>query len=192
MFLSSFLIAATSGGLLLAAALGWRVAHRVRLRGRLVAALEDPDPQRRRAAVMVATGQGLRANAALLTGHVEREREPAVRAALVEGVLRNSWEPTDQPAILQLRLWAHEQRAETAEPVPPMAATGSDDAAPAGRPFWSDRAADAGHPAGLDRVPNARTPGSHRRPARRRPGYLVAVTPPAEAEPTGRHRAGNQ
>ncbi len=85
------------------------------MRGRIAAALHDEDPRRRRAGVLVATEQGLRANAALLAEHVERERHPAVLAALVEGVLRNAWEPTDHPAILALRLWAHEQRRPTAD-----------------------------------------------------------------------------
>jgi hypothetical protein len=85
------------------------------MRGRIAAALHDEDPRRRRAGVLVATEQGLRANAALLAEHAERERHPAVLVALVEGVLRNAWEPTDHPAILALRLWAHEQRRPTAD-----------------------------------------------------------------------------
>ena len=56
-------------------------------------ALRDEDPQRRRAGVLVATEQGLRANAALLAAHLDRERDPAVLAALVDGVLRHRGSP---------------------------------------------------------------------------------------------------
>lgn len=115
MFSSSWTITAGAGAVLLVTALAWRLGHRTRVRGRIAAALHDEDPRRRRAGVLVATEQGLRANAALLAEHADRERHPAVLAALVEGVLRNAWEPTDHPAILALRLWAHEQHRPTAD-----------------------------------------------------------------------------
>lgn len=115
MFLSNWMITAGAGAVLLLAAVSWRIGHRARMRGRIAAALHDEDPRRRRAGVLVATEQGLRANAALLAEHIERERHPAVLAALVEGVLRNAWEPTDHPAMLALRLWAHEQRRPAAD-----------------------------------------------------------------------------
>jgi hypothetical protein len=130
--LSDWAITAGCGALLLVAAVCWRLRHRARIRGRIAAALADEDPRRRRAGVLVATEQGLRANAALLAAHLDREQHPAVLAALVDGVLRHSWEPTDQPSILALRLWAHEQRrppAPAAEPldaaVLPMAVAGA-------------------------------------------------------------------
>jgi hypothetical protein len=131
-YLSDWAITAGSGALLLVAAVCWRLGHRARMRGRIAAALGDEDPQRRRAGVLVATEQGLRANATLLAAHLDREQHPAVLAALVDGVLRHSWEPTDQPSILALRLWAHQQRrppAPVAEPldaaVLPMAVGGA-------------------------------------------------------------------
>ncbi len=110
MFLLSWLSIAGIGALMLVGALAWRHSHRSRMHTRIAAALDDGDPQRRRAGVLMATGQGLRAHADLLAEHLDREQDPDVLAALVEGVLRNSWEPADRPAILRLRLWAHEER----------------------------------------------------------------------------------
>jgi hypothetical protein len=96
---------------MLLVAMSWRLLHRRRVDARLAEALRHDDPVRRRAAVRVATEQGLRPYAKLLIARIDEETDPHVRAALVEGVLRNAWEPADQPAILRLRLWAHEERA---------------------------------------------------------------------------------
>lgn len=93
-----------------AAVIWWRV-QRHRTRAHLVRALRDPVPARRRAAVGVATEQGLRTHSRLLAPLIDTESDPSVRAALVEGVLRNAWEPADRESILRLRLWAHEEHA---------------------------------------------------------------------------------
>lgn len=99
------------GALLLVVAVLWRGRSRRRTGVGLTVALRDGDPARRAAAVRVATEQGLRAYAAVLAKLIDVERDPRVLAALAEGVLRNSWEPADRPAILRLRLWAHEAQA---------------------------------------------------------------------------------
>jgi hypothetical protein len=110
-FLFSWLSIAGIGALMLVGALAWRNSRRSRMHTRIAAALDDDDPQRRRAGVLVATEKGLRAHADLLAEHLDREQDPDVLATLAEGVLRNSWEPADRPAILRLRLWANEERS---------------------------------------------------------------------------------
>ena len=130
MFLSSWPFPAGVGALLLIGAFGWRCWHRARMRTRIAEALDHPDPRRRRAGVLVATEQGLRAHSDLLADHLNRERDPAVLDALVDAVLRTSWEPADQPALLALRLWAHQRR-----PALPAAAQRAELAAAAGDPL---------------------------------------------------------
>jgi hypothetical protein len=98
---------------MVAAAVGWRQVHRRRVRARIARTLRDPDPTRRGAAVRVATEQGLRTYARLLVARAAVETDPEVRATLVDAVLRTAWEPADLPAILDLRLWAHEERARS-------------------------------------------------------------------------------
>jgi hypothetical protein len=176
-FLSSWMITAGIGAMLLLAAVSWRLGHRARMRGRIAAALHDEDPRRRRAGVLVATEQGLRANAALLAEHVERERHPAVLAALVEGVLRNAWEPTDHPAILALRLWAHEQRRPAADPERPGVASGRPVSPPAQR-----------GPTASELIDPRADPVTVRLPVSR-PQYFPAVTP-VDGPRHARHRAG--
>lgn len=69
--------------------------------------------------------------------HSQRESDPMVLRVLAESVLKNSWEPADRPAILQLQLWAHEEHARsdragrvahgtTAAPMRPLAQHRSD------------------------------------------------------------------
>ncbi len=108
------------GALMVAVAIGWHQAHRRRIRGRIARSLQDPDPTRRKAAVRVATEQGLRTYARLLVARAAVETDPGVRAVMVDAVLRTAWEPADRPAILDLRLWAHEERARPQpDPCPP-------------------------------------------------------------------------
>lgn len=122
MFLLSWSGAAI-GALLVAGALVWRHVHRARIHTRIAAALGHLDAQRRRAGVLVATELGLRAHAELLIDHLTREDDPEVLAALADGVLRNSWEPADRPAMLRLRLWAHEHRTSNPSLSNPSATT---------------------------------------------------------------------
>ena len=177
MLLSNWMITAGVGAVLLLAATSWRLGHRARMRGRIVAALHDEDPRRRRAGVLVATEQGLRANAALLAEHIERERHPAVLAALVEGVLRNAWEPTDHPAILALRLWAHEQRRPAAD----RKGLGVEPGGPASPPAQRG-------PTTSELIDPRADPVTVRLPVSRRQ-YFPAV-PPADRPRPARHRAG--
>jgi hypothetical protein len=100
-------------GLVVAAGL-WRWAHRRLATRRLAAALRDPLAARRRAAIEVATEQGLRPFARQLLALVRREHDSDVVEGLVEAVLRNTWEPADSPSVQELRLWAHAERAARA------------------------------------------------------------------------------
>lgn len=114
------------GVAMMGCAVCWRIVRRTRIRARLEARLADPDPARRRAAVEVATEQGLRAHAALLVALLDREQHTGVLDALATGVLRSAWEPADRPDLLRLRLWAHEHRGTPADergPAPLVAAT---------------------------------------------------------------------
>ena len=104
-----------SGATLIAAALGWRWRSHHRVRARLALALRSDDPVLRRAGIRVATDQGLGRNAKLLLSCIDRESDPEVLRFLAECVLRNSWEPANRPAVLRLRLWAHEQHARPAK-----------------------------------------------------------------------------
>jgi hypothetical protein len=104
-----------SGGTLIAAAVCWRWCSHRRVRVRLEMALRSGDPLIRQAGIRVAADQGLRRNAKMLLSCIDRESAPEVLHFLAESVLRNSWEPADQPAILRLRLWAHEQHARPAK-----------------------------------------------------------------------------
>lgn len=110
---------AGAGVVMVLVAVCWRIARRHGVRARLEARLSDADPSRRRAAVEVATEQGLRLNAALLVALLDRETDTRVLDALAAGVLRSAWEPADRADLLRLRLWAHEHRGTTPEePVP--------------------------------------------------------------------------
>ena len=122
MFQSSLIIVTVVGVLLVVAALAWRSVHRAQTRTRIAEALDHHDPHRRRAGVLVATEQGLRAHADLLADHLDEEDDQVVLDTLAEGVLRNSWEPADQPSILRLRLWAHERHT----PIAALSGTGPD------------------------------------------------------------------
>jgi hypothetical protein len=119
------IFSAVAGVVLLVVASLWRRLAFRRARNRLARALNDRDPALRRAAVLVATEQGLRPYARVLLAHGRRESDPDVTAALVDGVLRNTWEPADRRAILALRLWAHaerERRDQTDRPLLRVAA----------------------------------------------------------------------
>lgn len=103
-------LSAVAGVVLLVVALLWRRLAYRRARRRLARGLADLNPAVRRAAVLVAVEQGLRPYARVLLAHGQREPDPDVKAALVDRVLRNTWEPADRRAILALRLWAHTER----------------------------------------------------------------------------------
>ncbi|GAY09547.1 carbamoylphosphate synthase large subunit, short form [Pseudonocardia sp. N23] len=105
---------AGAGVAMVGCAVCWRIVRRRRIRSRLEVRLADADPARRRAAVEVATEQGLRTHAAMLVALLDREQHTGVLDALAAGVLRSAWEPADRPDLLRLRLWAHEHRGTPA------------------------------------------------------------------------------
>jgi hypothetical protein len=100
---------AAAGGLLIVIAIAWRLASAWRARRSLKRFLASPDPEVRRAALAVATTQGLRRNARLLLGRAKVEEDAAVRMALAAAVRRHRWEPADTRQIVELRLWANRQ-----------------------------------------------------------------------------------
>lgn len=105
------IVAVTAGVGLLAAAVVWRTVARRRAVVEVRRALLDADPERRRAAVFLAAERGLGRFGELLLERTEQERSRLVRDALVEVVARSQWEPTDRRELMELRLWAHRQRA---------------------------------------------------------------------------------
>ena len=148
---------------------------------------EDPDPQRRRAAVMVATEQGLRVNAALLIGHVEREREPAVLAALARACCGTRGSPPTSRRPAAAAVGARAARGDRrAGPADGRHRIGR--AAPAGRPFVGPRRRCAGIRPGSAAcpMPHAGQPSMARlAPGVPGPGSLLP------RRTTGRHRPGN-
>ncbi|ODU05131.1 MAG: hypothetical protein ABS81_08415 [Pseudonocardia sp. SCN 72-86] len=166
------------GVTMIGCAVCWRVLRRKRVRARLEARLADADPARRRAAVEVATEQGLRAHAALLVALLDREQDQGVLDALAAGVLRSAWEPADRADLLRLRLWAHEHRGTPASERGPDTGTVAD----------AERTV-ALHPV-VPRVPIA-PPLPRRRPQVWTDPGTVAMTPvvPSATPSVSRHAA---
>lgn len=97
------LITIGCGMALLCSAAGWRVGvHRLQRR-RLAAALTDPDPDRRRAALTVLGQGGIRPYADLVLSVARTESDTSVLTTLVQAVCRNQWEPADDPSLVELR-----------------------------------------------------------------------------------------
>ena len=96
---------------LIVAAIGWRHVRTRRARRTLDAALHDVDPLVRRVGVQVAGDGGLTTNAGRLLALSRTEQDPAVLADLVEVVVRNQWEPSDDARLVELRLWARNRLA---------------------------------------------------------------------------------
>jgi hypothetical protein len=155
-------------GLVLAAAL-WRWGHRRAAARRLVAALRDPVTARRRAAIEVAAEQGLRPFARHLLELAEQEYDPAVVDALVDAVLRNTWEPAGDRTVQELRLWAHAEHAARA---------------PRPRAVWTEPA-----PRGPEPTPPPSSSPRHAAPAPRPP---AALPRPRTEQVTDERRAGNR
>lgn len=113
-------------GLLLLSACWRMVARDRRRRGSravLRAALADPDPLRRLAAVQVAVQQGISPVAAELLAATATERDPAVLEGITAAVARHQWEPSLEPELLELRLWAQRRLVELQQQRPPDAPT---------------------------------------------------------------------
>jgi hypothetical protein len=94
------------GVALLVGAAGWRTAVRYRAKQRVRQLLHAPDPSARRSALDLVGNDGLSAHAGALVDLVRAETDPTVLDAVADLVGRNSWEPADQPRLIDLRLWA--------------------------------------------------------------------------------------
>jgi hypothetical protein len=82
--------------------------------------LRAPDPSARRSALELVGNDGLAAHAGALVELVRHETDPAVLDAVADLVARNSWEPADQPRLVELRLWARGRLSaqQTTQPAP--------------------------------------------------------------------------
>ncbi|MDQ1585490.1 MAG: carbamoyl-phosphate synthase large subunit [Actinomycetota bacterium] len=90
----------------LSIAVAWRTVRLVRVRRGVNAALRDPDPSIRSAAVQQAAEIGLGSTASALLRAVREETDPSVLAAVVVAVATRQWEPASTARIVELRLWA--------------------------------------------------------------------------------------
>jgi hypothetical protein len=108
----------------------WQAAVRGRRRRRsqslLLVALSNPDPLVRLAAVQVAVQQGISPVAGVLLQATRDEQDPAVLEGITEAVARHQWEPSLEPELLELRLWAQRRLVELRadQPEPPAQANG--------------------------------------------------------------------
>ena len=101
----------------------WRSARKERAAVSLRTALASDDPSARRSALDALGADAIGPNAPLLCELVERERDPDVLDALAAAVARSRWEPTDDPALLELRRFvaggtARATRSSAREPTP--------------------------------------------------------------------------
>jgi hypothetical protein len=94
------------GVALLVGAAAWRTAVRLSAKRRVRQLLRAPDPTVRRSALDLVGNDGLASHANALVELVHHETDPAVLDAVADLVARNSWEPADQPRLVELRLWA--------------------------------------------------------------------------------------
>lgn len=105
------IVIAACGALLLIAAMIWRSrASRQQIKA-ISRALVDADLETRKAALFMASEQGLGPYLQLLAERTRQETEEPVLEALMEVVLRNQWEPSDNRRLIELRLWAEARRA---------------------------------------------------------------------------------
>lgn len=131
-----------AGAVLLFLAWLWRAVasdrRQRRARERLRAALVDPDPFARLAAVQVAVQRGIAPVADELLQAARSEQHPAVLDGITEAVARHQWEPSLEPELVELRLWAQRRLVDARraadrgqplangvahEPAPPPAGT---------------------------------------------------------------------
>lgn len=87
-----------------------RRERRRRIREQLEAALLEPDPMRRAAAINELSGQPLEPYAALLLSFSLLELEPPVHDALVNVVKASKMTPTSNTDLTALRIWAWSQQ----------------------------------------------------------------------------------
>lgn len=110
------------GLLLIANGILWRQLHIRRRRRTLTSGLGDPDPAVRIATVEAMTSGGLSANAVALEGLTKTEQDPDVLETLARAVIRHQWEPANDPAMVQLRIWASNRSKGAGSPEPVAAA----------------------------------------------------------------------
>lgn len=104
------------GVALLVIGLIWRGAAIAAGRVRLAQALTAPDAATRTSAIEIAASHGLDRHARALLKVVEADADPHVLDALAHAVVRNTWEPADNPRTVELRLWAERRRAGDSAP----------------------------------------------------------------------------
>jgi hypothetical protein len=105
------------GVAMLLVALAWRARDLRRRSGGIEAALRSPDPFTRTRALREMASVGLRPWAAMLLTRTEEVPDGIEADELVWLIGACQWEPADEPAIVQLRLWAA-RRLERAPVVP--------------------------------------------------------------------------
>lgn len=104
-----------AGAALVVCALVWRARVVVALRRDVAAGLGDPDPTVRSAVLWNIGGGGLKTWAPVLLARIEAGLDDDLAAQLVELVGVNQWEPADDPALVELRLWATQWRRRHAD-----------------------------------------------------------------------------
>lgn len=91
----------------------WRNARQERSSRTLWTSLADPSPTVRRGALDALTDDTMAHNAPLLCELLAAEQDPDVLDALAAAVARSKWEPTADPALLELRRWVAGGHART-------------------------------------------------------------------------------
>jgi carbamoyl-phosphate synthase large subunit len=98
---------AVGGAALLGGAVTWRLTTRRGARATLRTALASANPASRIAALNIVASEGVAAYVDLLRQRAAVESDPEVRRTLAEVIARSQWEPVDDQALVELRLWAH-------------------------------------------------------------------------------------
>ena len=112
------------GAALLGGAVAWRMSTRRGARATLRSALTSPNPASRIAALNIVASEGVASYVDLLRQRAAVESDPEVRRTLAEVIARSQWEPVDDQALVELRLWAH-RLLNSAGPPPGTRPTGS-------------------------------------------------------------------
>jgi hypothetical protein len=104
---------------MLVVAIAWRARERRRRSNGIEAALRSPDPFTRTRALREIASVGLRPWATMLLGRTLEVGDGVEADELVWLIGACQWEPADEPAIVQLRLWAsHRLERVSASPEP--------------------------------------------------------------------------
>ncbi|MGC8627838.1 MAG: hypothetical protein ACP5VR_09880 [Acidimicrobiales bacterium] len=149
-----------AGGVLVAVAIAWRLVVRKRASSALVKALADPQEAARAAAVEVVAAGGISRFARVLWQQAQTETSAVVLERIVEAVVRNQWEPAEDPALVRLRLWA-QQRLELGLGQAAHSDPGGDKATGAGEEVGSDKETGGGEEVGAAGRPGSEDPVSY-------------------------------